>query len=145
MHKFCLIYLPILSLPSSWSTCCSSFERRVASLGSICAPSVYYVAIIYASLSLRSLFFGPGLFLTSGIIITSLTLFLVVLSTPIRYHRCFREEHLSGEDIKFGALYRVDFGNQNSSRSSIMIDLVNIPRSTDIPINVYLSMNQWKT
>ena len=49
-----LFYLKTLLLTMPLSTCCSSIARMVLSLGSPCAPSISDVAIMYASLYLRS-------------------------------------------------------------------------------------------
>ena len=112
-----LIPLRMPHLPTLRRTCFSSQLRLTISLGSPCAPSIYDVATMYTSSSLRREVFAPLLFLTTVLTINVLTILFVNVLTPMRPHRCFREEYFSGGNIKFREHHIVEFGTQNSSRS----------------------------
>ena len=79
------IILPMLRLPTPWSTCCSSLVSLTVSLGSLCAPSISGVDTMYYSFSLRS-YVTPQFFHDNFFYITSLTilfLFFQLLWYPI--------------------------------------------------------------
>ena len=128
-------FLPIICLPTQQRTCCSSLERLTASLGSQFAPSISDVATMYASLYLRRQVLSPVMLLTTVIVRTRLTLFLVILPTPMRSHRCFRKEHFSGGNIKFKVIHRVNFVTPNSPRNSKYLYLIIIVLSQSFKIS----------
>ena len=124
--ELCLIHLLILCLTTPWSTFCISLARLLEYLSIPCELSIYDVYEMYASLPLRTSVLGPGMFLTSVRILTSLTIFLVIFTTPKSSHRFLREENISGRNIKFRVINRGDFDTPSSSRSSKYLELINI-------------------
>ena len=116
----------MLSPPMSWRICCSLSVKVCIYLRSLCVPSIYDAAIMYASLSLTRYFLFPSFSVTTFLFITSPTILFVIFPTPMISHGCSREEVLSGGEIAFKKKVRMKFGTLSFTRISENLDLSNI-------------------
>ena len=87
------------------------------------------------------------LFLVATILsITSLTILFVILPTPMRSHRCFKEEHFSGGKITFRKEVRLYFGTSNlqESQNILTCPIFFFTCLKKLPFYVCFDLKKWK-